>query len=86
MTNEEHARNAVTDLVAAISPGGFMQGFVVIVNLIDAEGEQQLYSFEAEGQELWTTMGYVDACHTELQSRLIAGRVNAADDDQDEDP
>lgn len=76
-SNSEHVEAAVAELIQKVSPGGFLQGYHVIVALIDETGEPQLYGWEMEGQQIWTTLGYLDCATTEIRARF----VNGADDE-----
>lgn len=56
------ASDAVADLVAKVDPGGMVLGFVAVVAVMDAEGQNALWTLAPQGQKAWTTLGYLDYC------------------------
>lgn len=79
MAADEAALERIADLIAEVQPGSMVQGFVLLVEVIDAE-DRWLSAFTAPGQKAWDTMGMLQYGITYEHNGL-----QVADDDEDDD-
>lgn len=53
----EAALSAVSEFIYKIDNGSMVQRFVLLVDVIDTEGERSMWSFAPPGSKPWDTLG-----------------------------
>ena len=57
MTVEQVALDAVSALVHEIDPGAMVQRFVLVAEVVDADGHRILWELVPPGAKAWDTLG-----------------------------
>lgn len=57
----QHLTNdALSDLIQQIDPNAMLTRWVVLAEIVDAEGERGLWTLSAPDQRAWDTLGLLD--------------------------
>lgn len=56
---DEHAANALTDMFYKHFEGTMLTRFVLMAEVVDANGEESVWTLNSPGMAPWTMMGYL---------------------------
>jgi hypothetical protein len=74
------AQEAVAALIREINPGAMATRFVLLVEVIDADGERALWTLAPPEQRRWDTLGLVDFARALEYSRTAWDEREARDE------
>lgn len=71
-------QDALADMIAKLDPGAMLTRYIVLAEVVDAEGRRALWSGSAPDQKTWDTMGLLD------YARAVEYAATAKDEAEEE--
>lgn len=60
MSLQHQAHDALADLIREIDPGAMLTRWVLLLEVVDDQGERALWTIAAPDQKAWDTLGLLD--------------------------
>lgn len=57
---QETALDAVASLIATVDPGAMVQRFLLLAEVVDADGERVMWAFEPPDAKPWDALGLIE--------------------------